>query len=88
MNTSSTSPRPSRAEIEATHASIRDAIVQTPLWRWQDPRPPLDPVCAPGELWLKLELFQRSETFKYRAALATAQALSPEQIRPEQKNAA
>lgn len=79
MNTTSTSPRPSRAEIEATYASIRDAIVQTPLWRWQDPRPPLDPACAPGELWLKLELFQRSGTFKYRAALATAQALSPEQ---------
>ncbi|MBC7993504.1 MAG: pyridoxal-phosphate dependent enzyme, partial [Rhizobacter sp.] len=61
-------------EIEHTAARLAGHILPTPVWRWQtgaiaqalDPR---------TEVWLKLELFQRTGSFKLRGALNGLQAL-------------
>jgi len=61
-------------EIEHTAARLAGHILPTPVWRWQtgaiaqslDPR---------TEVWLKLELFQRTGSFKLRGALNCLQAL-------------
>ena len=61
-------------EIEHTAARLAGHILPTPVWRWQtgavakslDPR---------TEVWLKLELFQRTGSFKLRGALNCLQVL-------------
>ncbi|MEX1018400.1 MAG: threonine/serine dehydratase [Litorilinea sp.] len=60
---------PTLAEIEATRARLGDMIQETPVWRWTEP----DIRAAVGdstEIMLKLELFQRTGSFKPRGALA------------------
>lgn len=71
--------RPSIAEIEAARARIADRIAETPVHRWQGP----EMTAAMGEdteVWLKLELFQRTGTFKARGALLNVLDLSPEAL--------
>lgn len=61
-------------DIEHTAARLAGHILQTPVWRWQtgvvarslDPR---------TEVWLKLELFQHTGSFKLRGALNAVRAL-------------
>jgi threonine dehydratase len=61
-------------EIERTAARLAGQILQTPVWRWQTGV--VERVLNPQtEVWLKLELFQRTGTFKLRGALNCIQAL-------------
>lgn len=70
-------PFPLLHEVERVAARLAGQLLQTPVWRWQtgviarsfDPR---------TEVWLKLELFQHTGSFKLRGALNAVQALSDE----------
>ena len=70
---------PSLGEIRCTAARIAEAAMVTPVHAWRGPR--VD-AFAPkdAELILKLELLQRTGTFKARAALNGALALDPDQV--------
>jgi threonine dehydratase len=71
---------PAIAEIERTAEAIRHAVVETPVWRWDTPE--IDEVVGAGtEVHLKLELFQRTGTFKARGALVNALRLDADQRR-------
>ena len=61
-------------EIERTAARLAGQILQTPVWRWQTGvvARALNPQT---EVWLKLELFQRTGSFKLRGALNCLHAL-------------
>ncbi len=59
---------PTRAEIEGARAALGALIVETPVQRWISAR-------HGSEVHLKLELFQRTGTFKARGALLNAFAL-------------
>lgn len=71
------SPYPRLYEVERVAARLAGQVLQTPVWRWQtgvvarelDPR---------TEVWLKLELFQHTGSFKLRGALNAVQSLSDE----------
>ena len=71
---------PSRAEIEATQAELRPYVLETPshTWRGREIEARLAKGTTPV---LKLELFQRSGTFKARGALANMLRLSDEERR-------
>lgn len=61
-------PYPTLAEIEATAARLQGKVLSTPVWPWQAGE--LPGRLRPGtEVWLKLELFQLTGTFKLRGAL-------------------
>lgn len=69
---------PSLAEITAARAALGEQIVRTPLVPWRGDR--LGKYTSGDtEVHLKLELFQRTGTFKLRGALVSVAALSPEQ---------
>jgi threonine dehydratase len=59
---------PSLAEIQAARNKIDDFVMETPIWRWQN-REITDVVGHDLEIFLKLELFQHTGTFKPRGAL-------------------
>jgi threonine dehydratase len=71
-------PFPRLHEVERVAARLAGQVLQTPVWRWQtgvvarelDPR---------TEVWLKLELFQHTGSFKLRGALNAVQALDEAQ---------
>lgn len=71
------SPFPRLHEVERVASRLAGQVLQTPVWRWQtgavarrfDPR---------TEVWLKLELFQHTGSFKLRGALNAVQSLSDE----------
>ena len=77
----------SLAAIRRAAANLRTWIVETPLWRWPDPLAdagelgelgelaPSGELAGPDQLWLKLELLQRSGSFKARGALTVMQGL-------------
>ena len=55
--------------IRATRARLGDLIVETPVWRWQ--ADDLNAIVgAETQVFLKLELFQHTGTFKPRGALS------------------
>ena len=55
--------------IRATRTRLDDLIVETPVWRWQ--ADDLNAIVgAETEVFLKLELFQYTGTFKPRGALS------------------
>ncbi len=60
---------PMLAEIQATREKIDEFILETPVWRWQN-REINEIVGQETEVFLKLELFQHTGTFKPRGALA------------------
>jgi threonine dehydratase len=65
---------PSLDEIKAARRSLGDLITETPVHRWRGP----SVEAALGDetsVFLKLELFQRTGTFKARGALLNALAL-------------
>jgi threonine dehydratase len=67
------------AEIEETRAMIAPHVVRTPVHDWQGSE--IEALLAPGtRVNLKLELFQRSGTFKARGAVSKALRLSPEEL--------
>lgn len=68
---SGSSPYPSVEQIRATAQLLAGQVFRTPVWRWQSAA--LD---GSSEVWLKLELFQKTGTFKVRAALNSLAALS------------
>lgn len=68
-------PYPTLAEIRASAGRLAGNILHTPVWRWQTGVTE-ELVAGGGEVWLKLELFQKTGTFKLRGALNCIQALN------------
>src|SRR4051812_33294113 len=68
-----TTSYPSLAEIRATAARLNGNILHTPVWRWQTGI--IEEQFPTTEVWLKLELFQKTGTFKLRGALNCIEAL-------------
>jgi threonine dehydratase len=63
-------------EIESTRAAIADYIVETPVHHWR--APVVEAQLGSGtNVFLKLELLQRTGTFKARGALFNALSLTP-----------
>jgi len=67
---------PSVTEIRTARAMLDGLIVETPVWRWQN-RDVTDALGAQTELFLKLELFQHTGSFKPRGALTVMRHLEP-----------
>jgi threonine dehydratase len=61
-------------DIEHTAARLAGQIQQTPVWNWQGGVIARE-LGPQTEVWLKLELFQRTGTFKLRGALNCLHAL-------------
>ncbi|MCY3898366.1 MAG: threonine/serine dehydratase [Caldilineaceae bacterium] len=59
---------PTLEEIRTTRAHIDPYVFRTPMWRWQN-QTVEEALGADTEVWLKLELFQRTGTFKPRGAV-------------------
>jgi threonine dehydratase len=56
------------AEIRAARERLNDFVVETPVWRWQN-RDIMEKAGPETQVFLKLELFQHTGTFKPRGAL-------------------
>lgn len=65
---------PTLAEIEELRDKIAPYVVETPVWQWRN-RHILENVAPGTDVFLKLELFQQTGTFKPRGALANMMAL-------------
>jgi len=65
---------PTLSQIRLAADRLAGKILTTPVWRWQTGiiEATFD---ESTEVWLKLELFQRTGTFKLRGALNCAEAL-------------
>ncbi|GGY34279.1 threonine ammonia-lyase [Pseudoduganella albidiflava] len=70
----SSQPYPTLPQIRACADRLGGRILHTPVWRWQTGVID-DYVAGQGEVWLKLELFQKTGTFKLRGALNCIDAL-------------
>lgn len=65
--------------IEVARRRMGDMILETPTWQWQGDW--IQSVLGPGtEVFLKLELFQYTGTFKPRGALLNIQTLSEDAL--------
>lgn len=73
-------PHPRLHEVERVALRLAGQIMPTPVWRWQTGvvARRFNPLT---EVWLKLELFQQTGSFKLRGALNAVQSLSDEQRR-------
>jgi len=67
------SPYPLLHDVEAAAGRLAGQVLQTPVWRWQTGA--VNRLSPQTEVWLKLELFQRTGSFKLRGALNCIQAL-------------
>lgn len=65
---------PTLAEIEELRDKIAPYVVETPVWQWRN-RHILENIAPGTDVFLKLELFQHTGTFKPRGALANMMAL-------------
>jgi threonine/homoserine/homoserine lactone efflux protein len=65
---------PSLTQIRDTADRLVGKILHTPVWHWQTGIVE-DQFKGAGEVWLKLELFQKTGTFKLRGALNCIEAL-------------
>ncbi|MES2073837.1 MAG: threonine/serine dehydratase [Pseudomonadota bacterium] len=65
---------PLLSDIRETAARLSGQVLQTPAWRWQTGAVEQH-LSKSTEVWLKLELFQKSGTFKFRGALNCLLAL-------------
>lgn len=65
---------PTLAEIQAARQALTGLVVETPVWRWTG-RDVIQHLGAETELYLKLELFQHTGTFKPRGALTVMRNL-------------
>ncbi|MEC5160893.1 MULTISPECIES: threonine ammonia-lyase [unclassified Janthinobacterium] len=71
---------PSLEQIRRTANRLSGQILHTPVWRWQTGI--VEEALSPAsEVWLKLELFQKTGTFKLRGALNCIAALDPAALR-------
>jgi threonine dehydratase len=70
---------PTVAEIEETRQQLGQLVVETPVWPWRN-REVVDTFGEATELFLKLELFQFTGTFKPRGALAVMRNLTHAQL--------
>ncbi|WP_420475541.1 threonine ammonia-lyase [Noviherbaspirillum sp. ST9] len=78
MSTLKSSPAsgsyPSMHDVVDTAHRLRGKVLRTPVWRWQTGA--VKEIFGDGtEVWLKLELFQKTGTFKVRGALNSIEAL-------------
>lgn len=67
------SPYPFLRDVEDAAGRLAGQVLQTPVWRWQTGV--VNRLSPQAEVWLKLELFQRTGSFKLRGALNCIQAL-------------
>ena len=67
-------PWPTLTEIKSAREKVDPYVVQTPVWRWRN-RHISDLVGPDTDVFLKLELFQHTGTFKPRGALMVMQSL-------------
>jgi hypothetical protein len=65
---------PSMREIMDTAHRLDGKVLRTPVWRWQTGAI-REAFGDETEVWLKLELFQKTGTFKVRGALNSMAAL-------------
>jgi len=71
---------PSLDEVRRTADRLAGKVLETPVWRWQTGI--VEQALSPGtEVWLKLELLQRTGTFKLRGALNCIAALDADALR-------
>jgi threonine dehydratase len=68
---------PTLAEIRANREQLNGLIIETPVWRWQTQKI-TDIVGLETQVFLKLELFQHTGTFKPRGALTNILSLDDE----------
>ena len=69
---------PTLEDFRKTRALLSPMVHQTPVWKWvRENR-----LNEPAEVYLKLELFQKTGTFKVRGALNSLAQLSPDQLKP------
>lgn len=66
-------PFPTLSEIHATAERLHGKVLRTPVWRWQTGI--IEQQFPTTEVWLKLELFQKTGTFKLRGALNNIAAM-------------
>ena len=66
---------PDLAAIEAARATLGDLIEETPVHRWRAPAV-ADAFGPESAIFLKLELFQRTGTFKARGRACSTRWLS------------
>jgi len=67
---------PTLAEIHATAERLAPHVLRTPVWRWGTGL--METANPAREVWLKLELFQKTGTFKARGAINNLLALNAE----------
>lgn len=65
---------PTIAEIRAARQALEGLIVETPVWHWHN-RESVQHLGAETDLYLKLELFQFTGSFKPRGALTVMRSL-------------
>ena len=70
---------PAPHEVESNLAALGSRIVETPVWCWNDARV-ASLLGTNTQLFLKLELWQRSGSFKARAALTILMSASKQQL--------
>lgn len=66
-------PYPTLSDIHATARRLQGKVLHTPVWRWQTGI--IEQQFPTTEVWLKLELFQKTGTFKLRGALNNIEAM-------------
>ncbi len=70
---------PTVGEIEETREQLGNLVVETPVWQWRN-REIVDAFGEETEIFLKLELFQYTGTFKPRGALSVMRNLERSQL--------
>jgi threonine dehydratase len=70
---------PTLDQIRATATALAPYVSRTPVHRWQGPE--LAGFLGDSEVWLKLELFQQSGSFKARGVVANLLAMTPDERR-------
>ena len=70
-------PFPALNDIRNTAETLSTQVLRTPVWQWQTGT--INTAFSePTEIWLKLELFQKTGTFKVRGALNCVANLHPD----------
>ncbi|MCB0332354.1 MAG: threonine/serine dehydratase [Bdellovibrionales bacterium] len=69
---------PTASNFRAQHERLRSRVVRTPVQEWVSPRKD-SLLSADTEVYWKLELFQKSGSFKYRGAISVIDQMNPEE---------
>lgn len=64
----------SLSALREAHARLAGGVLLTPVWHWQT-GVIAEQLVPETEVWLKLELWQKTGTFKLRGALNSIEAL-------------